>query len=72
VTVAHRGQNEFKSVADLRRDRESNRINPSPGRIASPGRPPGVARRPKVVNETLLTDIADDVTVSDDLTCQRH
>jgi DNA uptake protein ComE-like DNA-binding protein len=64
--VAYRGQNELKSVADLLDVTAQNQNQSrSGGNQTAQNNPPGTAPAgPKVVNDTLLMDIADDVTTA--------
>jgi len=65
--IAYRGQNELKTLADLLDVTASqNQNQPQPSRNRgpqnnTPGNPSG---GPKVVSETMLMDIADEITVS--------
>lgn len=66
--IAYRGQNEFKSLADLLDVTASQNQNESrPGGNRGPRNdiPGGAPGGQKVVSDTLLMDIADDVTVND-------
>ena len=58
--IAYRGQNELKTLADLldvRAQQNPNQAGTTPGNSGS------TANGPKVINQDLLMDIADDVTV---------
>ncbi len=64
--IAYRGQNEFRSLADLLEVTASqNQSEARPGsNRGPPNNPPGAAPGgPRVVSDTLLMDIADEVTV---------
>ena len=61
--IAYRGQNEFRSIADLldvTAARNQNEAQPGPSQVSGNNASGG----PRVVSENLLMDIADDVTAS--------
>lgn len=66
--IAYRGQNEFRSLADLLEvtaSQNQSESRPGGSRVA-PNNPSGnPSGGPKVVSENLLMDIADDVTASE-------
>lgn len=66
--IAYRGQNEFRSVADLldvTASQNQNQPGSGAGRAPQVSTPGAAAGGRKVVNDTLLMDIADDVTARD-------
>jgi competence ComEA-like helix-hairpin-helix protein len=72
--IAWRGQNRFQSIADLldvvaaqNDNQAAMQANAGPGAPAAPGNPqPGNPAGPKVISESLLMDIADDLTAQGD------
>ena len=66
--IAYHGQNEFKSVADLldvTASQNQNQFWSGAIRVPQNETPGAAPAGPKVVNDTLLMDIADEVTVND-------
>ena len=61
--VAYRGQNQFQSIADLL---DVTRPQNGGGNARRGNGGPGQNSGPKVISETLLQDIGDDITVSND------
>ena len=61
--VAYRGQNQFQSIADLL---DVTRQQNGGGNPRRGGGGPGQNSGPKVISDTLLQDIGDDITVNND------